>query len=61
MTNHDHNALLELYGTPRAVIHSRVSIRARAAPPACEQEDPARIGSSIVSLICLKDHNPTSR
>ncbi|WP_223216466.1 hypothetical protein [Rhizobium mesosinicum] len=61
MANHDHNALLELYGTPRAVIHARVSIRARSAPPACEQEDPARIGSSIVSLICLKDHNPTSR
>jgi len=60
MTDHDHNPLLGLYGTPRAVIHSRVSARAKA-PPACEQDDPKKIGSSIVNLSSLKDHKITSR
>ena len=61
MTNHDHNPLLCLYGTPRAVIHSRVSARAKTAPPVSEQDDPEKIGSSIVNLTCLKDHKTTSR
>ncbi|MBX4869889.1 MULTISPECIES: hypothetical protein [Rhizobium] len=61
MTSHDHNPILGLYGTPRAAIRSRVSARAKAMPPSAEQDDPAKIGNSIVSLICLKDHRQTSR
>ncbi|MBX4911882.1 MULTISPECIES: hypothetical protein [Rhizobium] len=61
MTVHDHNPILGLYGTPRAIIRSRVSERAKAVAPSAEQEDPAKIGNSIVSLICLKDHKQTSR
>ncbi|MBX5132991.1 hypothetical protein HJB79_11395 [Rhizobium lentis] len=61
MTVHDHNPILGLYGTPRAIIRSRVSERAKAVPPSAEQEDSAKIGNSIVSLICLKDHKQTSR
>ncbi|AHG50129.1 hypothetical protein RLEG12_00580 (plasmid) [Rhizobium leguminosarum bv. trifolii CB782] len=61
MTAHDHNPILGLYGTPRAVIRSRVSARAKAIPSSSEQDDPAKIGNSIVSLTCLKDHDRTSR
>ncbi|KWV42872.1 MULTISPECIES: hypothetical protein [Rhizobium] len=62
MTTHDHNPLLGLYGTPRAVIHSRVSARtSKTTNPASEQEDAQKMGNSIVSLICLKDQKPTSR
>ncbi|MGG7582005.1 hypothetical protein [Rhizobium sp. Nf11,1] len=61
MTAHDHNPILGLYGTPRAAIRSRVSARAMTMPPSAEQEDPAKIGNSIVSLTCLKDHKQTSR
>ncbi|AGS25605.1 hypothetical protein [Rhizobium etli] len=61
MTAHDHNPILGLYGTPRAVIRSRVSARAQPMPASSEQEDPAKIGNSIVSLTSLKDHKQTSR
>lgn len=61
MTSHDHNPILGLYGTPRAIIRSRVSARAQVTPPSSEQDDPAKIGNSIVSLTCLKDHKQTSR
>ncbi len=61
MTSHDHNPLLGLYGTPRAAIHTRISARARSTQPPCEQEDPEKIGSSIINLTCLKDHKTTSR
>ncbi|EJZ22920.1 hypothetical protein NE852_30160 (plasmid) [Rhizobium sp. Pop5] len=61
MTAHDHNPILVLYGTPRAAIRSRVSARAKAIPSSSERDDPAKIGNSIVSLTCLKDHEPTSR
>ena len=62
MSTHDHNPLLGLYGTPRSVIHSRVSSRSsKTVTPVSEQEDSGKIGSSIVSLNCLKDQKPTSR
>jgi hypothetical protein len=61
MTTHDHNPLLALYGTPRSVIHSRVSVRAKAVSPEREGEEPEKIGSSMVSLTSLKDHSATSR
>ncbi|NNG73254.1 hypothetical protein HLI18_26005 [Rhizobium laguerreae] len=62
MAAHGHNPILDLYGTPRATIRSRVSARAKATPPPSDQDDdPAKIGSSIVSLTCLKDHGQTSR
>lgn len=61
MAAHGHNPILDLYGTPRATIRSRVSARAKATPPPSDQDDPAKIGSSIVSLPCLKDHEQTSR
>jgi len=62
MSTHDHNPLLGLYGTPRAVIHSRISARTtKTTTPVGEQEDASKIGNSIVSLICLKDQKPTSR
>ncbi|EJT01182.1 hypothetical protein [Rhizobium sp. CCGE 510] len=61
MTAHDRNPILRLYGTPRAVIRSRVSARAEKMPASSEQDDPAKIGNSMVSLICLKDHMQTSR
>ncbi len=61
MTTHDHDPLLALYGTPRSVIHSRVSVRAKAVVPERESEDSEKIGSSMVSLISLKDQSTTSR
>ncbi|MBX4927436.1 hypothetical protein [Rhizobium binae] len=61
MTTHDHNPVLGLYGTPRAVIRSRVSARAKPTPAPSEQDDPAKIGNSIVSLTSLKDQKQTSR
>lgn len=61
MAVHGHNPILDLYGTPRATIRSRVSARAKAMPSPPDQDDPAKIGSSIVSLTCLKDHEQTSR
>ncbi|PDT15134.1 hypothetical protein CO670_19095 [Rhizobium sp. J15] len=61
MSDHDHNPILGLYGTPRAIIRSRISERAKTMPPSPEQDDPAKIGNSIVSLTCLKDHKQTSR
>ncbi|RUM25803.1 hypothetical protein EFQ99_05725 [Rhizobium vallis] len=61
MTSHGHNPILSLYGTPRAAIRSRVSARAQVTAPSCEQDDPAKIGNSIVNLTCLKDHKQTSR
>ncbi|MBY5848288.1 hypothetical protein GR239_32680 [Rhizobium leguminosarum] len=62
MAAHGHNPILDLYGTQRAIIRSRVSERAKATtPPPSDQDDPAKIGSSIVSLTCLKDHEQTSR
>ncbi|MBY5494405.1 hypothetical protein ACCS70_24335 [Rhizobium ruizarguesonis] len=62
MAAHGHNPILDLYGTQRAIIRSRVSARAKATtPPPSDQDDPAKIGSSIVSLTCLKDHEQTSR
>lgn len=60
MAAHGHNPILDLYGTPRATIRSRVSARQGHAAPS-DQDDPAKIGSSIVSLTCLKDHEQTSR
>ncbi|MBY5530987.1 hypothetical protein GR210_13110 [Rhizobium leguminosarum] len=35
--------------------------RAKTMPPSPEQDDPAKIGNSIVSLTCIKDHEQTSR
>ncbi|ASR09898.1 hypothetical protein CHY08_22510 (plasmid) [Rhizobium leguminosarum bv. viciae] len=61
MSDHDHNPILGLYGTPGAAIRSRISERAKAMPPSPEQDDPAKIGNSIVSLTCLKDQKQTSR
>ncbi|EJC80714.1 hypothetical protein Rleg4DRAFT_2357 [Rhizobium leguminosarum bv. trifolii WSM2297] len=61
MAAHDHNPILSLYGTPRAAIRSRVSARAKPMALASEQDDPANIGNSIVSLTCLKYHKETSR
>lgn len=48
MTVHDHNPIFGLYGTQRATIRSHGSARAKAVPPSSEQEDPAKIGNSIV-------------
>ncbi|QFY64040.1 hypothetical protein FZ934_20550 (plasmid) [Rhizobium grahamii] len=61
MTTHDHDPLLALYGTPRSVIHSRVSVRGKAVTTERESEDPEKIGSSMISLTSLKDHSTTSR
>ncbi|MDM9623398.1 hypothetical protein A6U87_25815 [Rhizobium sp. AC44/96] len=62
MSTHDHNPLLGLYGTPRSVIHSRVSSRSsKTVTPVSEQEDPEKIGSSMISLTSLKDQSTTSR
>ena len=61
MTTHDHDPLLALYGTLRAVIHSRVSVRAKTVDPEREGEEPEKIASSMVSLVSLKDHPTTSR
>jgi hypothetical protein len=60
MTTHDHNPMLSLYGTPRSVIHSPVSARAKAVPPGAKRDDPEKIGSSTVDLTCLKDDELTS-
>lgn len=62
MSTHDHNPLLGLYGTPRSVIHSRVSSRSsKTVTPVSEQEDPEKIGVSMISLTSLKDQSTTSR
>ena len=61
MTTHDHDPLLALYGTPRSVIHSRVSVRCKSVAPERESQEPEKIGCSMVSLTSLKDHSPTSR
>ncbi|NLS21412.1 hypothetical protein HGP16_33535 [Rhizobium sp. P40RR-XXII] len=64
MTTHNHNPLLTLYGTPRAVIRARVSVRAKpieSSSEHSEQENTEKIGNSIVSLTSLKDHLRTSR
>jgi len=61
MTTHDHNPLLALYGVPRAVVHSRVSVRAKPIAAESEQTDAEKIGNSMVSLIGLQDQKPTSR
>lgn len=61
MTSHDRNPLFTLYGTPRAVIHSRISVRAKPAPSSSEQERTEKIGNSIVILTSLKDHLRTTR
>ncbi|ASS60249.1 hypothetical protein E0H35_36675 [Rhizobium leguminosarum bv. viciae] len=61
MSDHDHNPILGLYGTPRADIRSRISERAGTMPPLYDHDDPAKIGSSIVSLTRLKNHQQTSR
>ncbi|WFU13387.1 hypothetical protein QA646_29740 (plasmid) [Rhizobium sp. CB3090] len=61
MINREHNPLLALYGTPRAVVHSRVSARAKAMAPSCDQDDPEKIGNPVVSLTSLKDHKSESR
>ncbi|MBY5400131.1 hypothetical protein HFN01_35665 [Rhizobium leguminosarum] len=42
-------------------IRSRISERAKTMPPSPERDDPAKIGNSIVSLTCIKDHEQTSR
>ncbi|MBY2950696.1 hypothetical protein [Rhizobium leguminosarum] len=51
MAAHGHVPILDLYGTPRAT----------TTPLPSDQDDPAKIGSSIVSLTCFKDHEQTSR
>lgn len=61
MAAHGHNPILDLYGTQRATIRSRVSARAKATPPPSDQDDPAKIGNSIVSLTWVKDHKQTRR
>ncbi|MBX5177229.1 hypothetical protein HJB77_13260 [Rhizobium lentis] len=61
MAAHGHVPILDLYGTPRAIIRSRVSARATTTPLPSDQDDPAKIGSSIISLTCFKDHEQTSR
>ncbi|PDS40407.1 hypothetical protein CO662_37005 [Rhizobium anhuiense] len=60
MAAHGHNPILDLYGTPRAAIRSRVSARAKALPPPSDQDDPAKIGNCMVSLTSLKDQPTTS-
>ncbi|WP_168318727.1 MULTISPECIES: hypothetical protein [Rhizobium] len=57
MSDHDHNPILGLYGTPRADIRSRISERAGTMPPLYDHDDPAKIGS----LTRLKNHQQTSR
>ncbi|MBB3136693.1 hypothetical protein FHS26_004450 [Rhizobium pisi] len=57
MSDHDHNPILGLYGTPRADIRSRISERAGTMPPLYDHDDPAKIGSSTR----LKNHQQTSR
>ena len=61
MTAHGHNPLLGLYGMPRSVVHSRVSVRAKSLPPGCNGDEPEKIGSAIVSLTSLKDDEPSRR
>ncbi len=61
MSSREHNPLLALYGAPRSVVHSRISVRAKPVPPQCEQDDPDKVGNPMVTLISLKDHSPTSR
>lgn len=61
MSAHDHDPLLALYGLPRSVVHSRVSVRAKPVAPECEREEPEKIGNSMMSLTALKDHRTTSR
>jgi len=61
MSNRDHDPLLALYGVPRAVVHSRVSVRAKPASADSERDEPEKIGTAMVSLTSLKDHRTTSR
>ncbi|MGZ2386114.1 hypothetical protein [Rhizobium brockwellii] len=61
MAVHGHNSILDLYGTPRAAILSRMSEHAKTMPPSPEQDDPTKIGNAIVSLTCVKDHKHTRR
>ncbi|MBY5369153.1 hypothetical protein [Rhizobium leguminosarum] len=61
MTTHDHDPLLALYGIPRAVVHSRVSVRAKPVTPDPEKGDAEKMGNSMISLIGLKEQKPTSR
>ncbi|WP_438270270.1 hypothetical protein [Rhizobium mongolense] len=46
MTTHDYNPLFTLYGAPRAVVHARVSVRAKPDDVKREQGNPEKIGSS---------------
>lgn len=59
MAAHGHNPILDLYGTPRH--HTIACVGAPRPRRPSDQDDPAKIGSSIVSLTCLKDHEQTSR
>ena len=61
MTLHGNDPLLGLYGMPRSIVHSRISVRAKSAPSGCKGDAPEKIGSAIVSLTSLKDEEPSSR
>ncbi|CDM60038.1 MULTISPECIES: hypothetical protein [Rhizobium] len=62
MSTRDTNPLMSLYGTPRSVVHTRVSVRAKMPVTAGEEkEDTEKLGQAMISLTCLKDHSTTSR
>ncbi|MFS8115098.1 hypothetical protein QD460_25505 [Rhizobium jaguaris] len=60
MSTHDNNPLLGLYGTPRAVVHKRTSVRAKPLGSPEEQDNPEKLGLSMISLTSLKDHNESN-
>ncbi|AJD46106.1 hypothetical protein C9413_22720 [Rhizobium sp. SEMIA 4085] len=62
MSKRDTNPLISLYGTPRSVVHTRVSVRAKMPVTADEEKDDSeRLGQAMISLTCLKDQSTTSR
>ncbi len=61
MVPHGNNPLLGLYGMPRSIVRSRVSVRAKSLPPGCKGDPPEKIGIAIVSLTSLSDDEPSSR
>jgi hypothetical protein len=62
MSARDTNPLISLYGTPRSVVHTRVSVRAKVPVTAEEEkEECEKLGQAMISLTSLKDHSTTSR
>lgn len=62
MTTKCSDVLLSLYGEPRSVIHSRVSVRGKKdGGTETEEAPPEKIGQAMVSLISLKEKGETAR